>query len=156
MVRRALPFGPAAVVLALLAGAAAGGWSVGWSAAIGVAIVYANFIVNGLSLARAARISLTALSAVAMGGFVVRLGVIVAFMFVLNRLGWFSPLAFGLAVVPATVLLLGYEMKLMAGGLGAELHIPKSDSAMAPDEIGGGTAGPSAVRGAAGKEGTAS
>src|SRR5436309_5355800 len=116
MVRRALPFGPPAIVLALLVGAVAGGWNVGWSAAIGVAVVYANFIANGLSLARAARISLTALSAVALGGFVVRLGVIVAFMFLLNQLGWFSALAFGLAVVPATVLLLGYEIRLLVGG----------------------------------------
>jgi hypothetical protein len=45
-------------------------------------------------------------------------------MFGLDQMAWFSPLAFGLAVVPATLLLLGYEMKLLAGGLGAELEIP--------------------------------
>jgi hypothetical protein len=129
MVRRALPFGPPGIAVALLVGAAAGGWNVGWSAAIGVAIVYVNFIVHGLSLARAARVSLTALAAMAMGGFVVRLGVIVGFMLVLNRFDWFSPLAFGLAVVPATMLLLGYELKLMAGGLGAQLQIPPPESA---------------------------
>lgn len=129
MVRRALPFGPPAIVSALLAGAAAGGWNVGWSAAIGVAVVYVNFIVHGLSLARAARISLTALSAVAMGGFVVRLGVIVALMFALNAFRWFSPLAFGLAVVPATLLLLAYELKLMASGVTGELQIPPPESA---------------------------
>src|SRR5437773_5363721 len=94
MVRRALPFGPPAIPLALLVGALVAGWNVGWSAAIGVAVVYGNFVVNGLSLARAARISLTAYSAVAMGGFVLRLAVIVAFMFLLNQFGWFSPLAF--------------------------------------------------------------
>jgi hypothetical protein len=114
---------------ALLVGAAAGGWNVGWSAAIGVAVVYTNFIVHGLSLARAARISLTALSAVAMGGFVVRLGVIVALMFALNAFSWFSPLAFGLAVVPATLLLLAYELKLMASGVTGELQIPPPESA---------------------------
>jgi hypothetical protein len=129
MVRRALPLGPPAILVALLVGAASAGWNVGWSAAIGVAVAYVNFIVHGLSLARAARVSLTALSAVAMGGFVVRLGVIVAFMFLLNQFGWFSPLAFGLAVVPATLLLLGYEMKLMAGGLGSELQIPPPEAA---------------------------
>jgi hypothetical protein len=129
MVRRALPLGPPAIAAALLVGAASGGWNVGWSAAVGVAIVYVNFIAHGLSLARAARISLTALAAVAAGGFVVRLGVIVAVMFLLNGFGWFSPLAFGLAVVPATLLLLGYEMKLMAAGLGAQLLIPPPESA---------------------------
>lgn len=124
MVRRVAPYGLPAALLAFLVGSLAGGWHVGWSAAIGVAIVVVNFVVNGLSLARAARISLTALSAVAMGGFVVRLAVIVAIMFLLNQFSWFSPLAFGLSVVPATLLLLGFEMRLMAGGLGRELILP--------------------------------
>ncbi len=128
MVRRAAPFGPPAALLALLLGAVAGGWGVGWSAAIGVAIVTVNFVANGLSLARAARVSLTALSAVALGGFVVRMGIIVAIMFWLDRFAFFSPLAFGLAVVPATLLLLGFEMKLLAGGLGQELHVTPGEA----------------------------
>ena len=65
-----------------------------------------------------------ALHATVLGGFVIRMAVIVAIMFGLDQLAWFSPLAFGLAVVPATLLLLGYEMKLLAGGLGAELEVP--------------------------------
>jgi hypothetical protein len=124
MVRRALPFAPPAVLLALVGGAAIAGWNVGWSAAIGVAVVVLNFVANGLSLARAARISLMALYAVAMVGFVVRLGAIVAIMAILNRVEFFSPLAFGLAVVPATILLLVFEMRLLAGGLGTELRLP--------------------------------
>src|SRR5712692_7783282 len=127
MVRRAMPFGPPAVLMGFAIGSAAGGWGVGWSAAIGVAIVVLNFVANGLSLARAARISLAAYSAVAMGGFVVRLGIIVAIMVVLNRFAFFSPLAFGLAVVPATILLLGFEMKLVAGPLGRELVLPTNE-----------------------------
>jgi hypothetical protein len=127
MVRRVVPYGLPAIALAFMIGGVSAGWGVGWSAAIGVAIVVINFAVNGLSLARAARISLTALSAVAMGGFVVRLGVIVAVMFLLNQFSWFSPLAFGLAVVPSTMLLLGFEMKLMAGGLGRELILPPGE-----------------------------
>jgi hypothetical protein len=96
MVRRGIWFGPPAFVLALGIGAAAGGWDIGWSAAIGIAVVLANFVAHGVSLAWAARRSLTALAAVAMGGFIVRLGAIVAVMFLLNRLHFFSPLAFGL------------------------------------------------------------
>jgi len=123
IVRRVAPFGPPAALAALLIGGFVAGWGAGWSAAIGVAVVTANAVVNALLLSRAARISLTAYSAAVMGGFAVRLGVIVAIMFALNRLSWFSPLAFGLAVVPATILLLAYEMKLMAGGVGKELHL---------------------------------
>jgi len=125
MVRRLAPWGLPAAVAALLLGAAAGGWDVGISAALGILVVSANFVANGLSLAWAAGVSLTALSAVAMGGFVVRLGVIVAIMAVLNRFAFFSPLAFGLAVVPATLLLLGFEMRLLAGGVGRELQVPE-------------------------------
>jgi len=116
LVRRATPLVAPCTVLALAIGAAAGGWGTGWSAAIGVAVVTVNFIASGVSMARAARISLLALAAVGMGGWVLRLGLIVGLMFFLNGFGWFSTLAFGLAVVPATLLLLGYEMRLLAGG----------------------------------------
>jgi hypothetical protein len=77
-------------------------------------------------MARAARISLLALAAVGMAGWVLRLGLIVGLMFLLNGFAWFSPLAFGLAVVPATVLLIGFEMKLMAGGVGQQLVLPEA------------------------------
>lgn len=121
MIRRALPFGPPAVVLALLAGAALGGWDVGLSAAIGVVIVLANFVVHGLSLSRAARISPTVLYAVGLGGFMVRLAAIAGIMFALDRQAFFSPLAFGLAVVPATVSLLIIEMRQLQGRMQVEL-----------------------------------
>jgi hypothetical protein len=120
MVRRAVPFGIPAIAAALLVGAGLGGWNVGWSAALGVAIVFANFAVHGLSLSRAARISLTVLFAVAVGGFIVRMAAIVAIMVLLDRLAFFSPLGFALAIVPTTVLLLGFEMKLLAGRIQAD------------------------------------
>ena len=121
LIRRVLPFGPAALVVALVAGLLAGGWPSGLSAAIGVGVVVANFVVHGWSLSRAARISLTVLYAVALGGFVVRLAAIVGLMFALDQLPFFSPLAFILAVVPATLLLLAFEMRQLRGRLQAEL-----------------------------------
>lgn len=123
LVRKVVPFGAPAALVALLAGRLAVDWGTGSSAAIGVGVVVANAVANAVLLSRAARISLTAYSAAVMGGFVARLAVIVAIMFALNRLGWFSALAFGLAVVPATILLLAYEMRLVAGGVGQELDV---------------------------------
>jgi hypothetical protein len=118
--------------MALLGGAGAAGWGVGWSAALGVAVVVANFVVAGLSLARAARISLAAIAAVALGGFVVRMAAIVAVMFVLDRFSsWFSPVAFGLAVVPATILLLGFEVRLLATGVGRDLTVESAEDKVA-------------------------
>ncbi|MEO8475748.1 MAG: hypothetical protein ABI572_01710 [Actinomycetota bacterium] len=122
---------------ALLALALAG--AVGWlfagpgaaaSAAIGIAVVYLNFAANGLSLAWASTISVVAVQGVAFVGFVVRLAVIVAAMFALNTLGWFSPVAFGLTVVPATMLLLAFEARLAIRGLGGLLQIPADPSAV--------------------------
>jgi hypothetical protein len=82
-----------------------------------------------LSLAWASRISVTVVQAVALGGVVMRLGVIVGLMFV-NTAAWFSPLAFGVAVVPGTLALLAYEAKLVAGGLGGMLEIPADRAAV--------------------------
>ena len=121
LIRLVIPFGAPAAAVALLAGLVAGGWSGGISAAIGVAVVLANFAAHGWSLARAARISLTVLSAVALGGFLLRFGAILGVMFALDRTSFFSPLAFILAVVPATVLLLAFEMRALGGRMLVEL-----------------------------------
>jgi hypothetical protein len=122
-----MPFALPAVALSLAAGRLFSGWDAAWSAAIGAAVVFANFAVHGLSLARAARVSIVALGATAMVGFVVRLGVIVALMAGLRQLAFFSPLAFGLAVVPWTVLLLAYELKLYARGVGRDLVLTPTE-----------------------------
>ena len=121
LVRRAVPYAIPLAALAFALGALLGDASVGWSAALGVAVVAANFVAYGLSLAWAARISTTVLFAVALGGYVVRLAMVVLIMVGLNSLAWFSPVAFLAAVVPSTVLLLGFEMKLMSGRMQADL-----------------------------------
>src|SRR5574342_986769 len=104
MVRRAL-----VPSLVGLAAASALGWllsgpAAAASAAIGVVVVYLNFWAHGTSLAWASTISIPAVHATALIGPVVRPGLIVCLMFALNTMAWFSPLAFGLAVVPGTVL----------------------------------------------------
>jgi hypothetical protein len=119
MVRKALPFFLPAALLALVAGTALGGLDAGWSAAIGTAVVALNFAAHGLSLARAARSSLVVLASVAVVGVIVRLAAIVVAMAILNTFAFFSPRAFALAVVPATALLLAFEMKVVAGRSGA-------------------------------------
>jgi hypothetical protein len=121
MVRRALPWSVPALALALALGAVLGDWGTAWSAAIGVGIVAFNLIATGLSLGWAARISPTMIAAVAMGGFVFRLGTILLMLVLLNRLSWFSPVAFIAAVVPVTLLLLIYEAKLLSGRMQVDL-----------------------------------
>jgi hypothetical protein len=126
MVRKAIVPGIVATLACLGIGAAAGGLGVGVSAALGIALAVSNFAVAGTSLAWAAGISLTAIQVVALGGFMVRLGVILGLMFALKTLSWFSPLAFGLAIVPGTLALLIYESILVLKGLGRDLVIPST------------------------------
>lgn len=124
MIRRAVAPGAVAVPVAFGLGLVFGDAGDASSAAIGVAIVLANFVAHALSLSWASSVSISAVHAVALGGVVVRLGAIVGLMFALNTTGWFSPLAFGIAVVPGTLALLAYEAKLTIGGLGATLQVP--------------------------------
>lgn len=112
--RRLLPFVPFAAAAAFAIGAAIGGPEAGWSALLGVAVVGANLIASAVPLAWAARISATALLAVALGGFVVRLGAILVVLLALDGTAWFSAAAFVAAVVPTTVATLAAEMRLLA------------------------------------------
>ena len=121
LIRRALPYMAPAVIFAFAAGALIAGTDAGLSAGVGALIVIANFVAHGVSLAWASRISLVVVFAVGMGGFVVRLAAIVAIMFGLTQLSWFSPLAFAAALVPGTIVLLVFEMKQLSGRMQADL-----------------------------------
>ena len=87
----------------------------GWSAALAVAVVAVNVVANGASLAWAARISPTAMYAVGLGGFVLRLVMFLVLLLALDGLAWFSPVAFAVAFMLTTVALLGSEMKILSG-----------------------------------------
>ncbi|MEX2202697.1 MAG: hypothetical protein WD965_01280 [Actinomycetota bacterium] len=116
LIRRVLPFALPAIAVAYAAAAGAAR-----SAAIGVAVVVANFAAHGLSLAWAAKISPTVLVGVGLGGFAVRLGTIVVALVLLDRISWFSPVAFAAALVPSTIALLAFEAKVLSGRLQGEL-----------------------------------
>jgi hypothetical protein len=115
LVRRATPFVLPAVAVAFGLGALAGGMGSGWSAAIGVAVVAANFVASALSIDWAARIAPTAVFVVALAGFFIRMTVIVIALVALNMLAWFSPTSFALTVVPATITLLVFEVRVLSG-----------------------------------------
>jgi len=131
MFRRAVV--PAVVAFAVVTavGGALDGPGVAASAGVAIALVAVNFCVHGLSLAWASTVSIAAVMAVALGGFAARLVVMVTVMFALNTLSWFSPVAFGVTVVPATFLLLAFEARLVHRGLGSALQIPPDPAARA-------------------------
>jgi hypothetical protein len=121
LIRRITPFAVPAAVVAYACGALIAGAAAGWSAAVAIAIVYVNFVVNALSIAWAASISPTLVSIVALGGYVMRLIVFTLALVLLNQLEWFSPVAFALALVPSVIALLVSEARLLSGRMQAEL-----------------------------------
>jgi hypothetical protein len=121
MIRRISPFALPVAVVAFILATVVDGTDAGWSAAIAIAVVYLNFVVHGSSLALAATISLTVLYAVGLGGFLVRLGIIVLVIALLQQTEWFSIIAFIAALIPATIMLLVVEMKLISGRMQADL-----------------------------------
>lgn len=121
LIRRLSPFALPVAAVAFGIGALISGTGPGWSAAIGIAIVYVNFVAHAGSLAWAARISPVILFATGLGGYIVRLGAIVAIIALLRQLPWFSTVAFIAALVPATIALLVVEAKLLSGRLQVDL-----------------------------------
>jgi hypothetical protein len=121
IVRRFLPFSIPAAGVALLAGGLLGGAGAAASAVIAVGVVFANFVFFALSLDYGARISLTVLYGVALGGFMVRMIVFVALLLLLQELSWFSTAAFVIAFVTCTVVLLSAEIKMISGRMQADL-----------------------------------
>jgi hypothetical protein len=121
LVRRLLPFAVPVLAIAAGAGAAIGGSRAAWSASIAIVIVVLNFVAHAGSMAWAARISPMILMAVGLGGYVVRLAAFTVALLLLDRLSWFSPLAFIAAFAPATIALLALEMRLLAGRMQADL-----------------------------------
>ncbi len=121
LVRRLLPFAVPTLAIAAGAGAAIGGAGAAWSAAIAIIVLVLNFVAHAGSMAWAARISPMILMAVGLGGYVVRLAAFTVVLLLLDRLTWFSPLAFVAAFAPATIVLLVVEMRLLAGRMQADL-----------------------------------
>jgi hypothetical protein len=121
LIRRISPFALPVAAVAFGIGTLVAGKDAGWSAAIGILVVYLNFVAHGWSLAKAAAISPVLLYAVGLGGFIVRLGIIIALIAGLRTLEWFSTVAFIVALVPATIGLLAVEMKMLSGRLQADM-----------------------------------
>jgi hypothetical protein len=129
LVRRLLPYAVPALVLAAGAGAAIGGSGAAWSAGIAIVVVAVNFVLYAASVAWAARTSPMLVMAVGLGGYAVRLAAFTILLLLLDRVSWFSPLAFVAAFAPATIALLVVEMRLLGGRMQAELwYFPERTS----------------------------
>jgi hypothetical protein len=111
-VRRAVVVGPVIVLVAGLARGLDGAVA----AALGVAVVAANFLVAGAMLSAAIRVSLAMYHAAALFGFFLRLALMTATMLLIVRLVEIDRPAFGVSAVVAYVALLAWEAAAVSRG----------------------------------------
>jgi hypothetical protein len=135
MVRRGVAVGAVTAPLAFGAGYLAGGPGGALSSLIALAVVVGNFAAHGISLAWAAGVSIAAVQAVALAGFVVRMAAIAGLLFALDATAFFSPVVFGITVAVGTLILLSYEARLVRRGLGGELDLPPDPAAARAGEL---------------------
>jgi hypothetical protein len=116
LARRGLIIAPAIVLVAGLLRGVDGAAS----AALGVGLAIANFLATAAGLAWASRRSSTTLAAMAMGGFVVRMGVLLGAMLLADALfGWVDVLVLGLTLFGAHLGLLFWELRSVSLTLAA-------------------------------------
>jgi hypothetical protein len=116
LARHALYVAPAVVVVAGLVRGVDGAASAG----LGVALAVANFLATAAGLAWGARRSPTVLAAVAMGGFVVRMGVLLGAMLLADALfGWVDVIVLGITLFAAHLGLLFWELRSVSLTLAA-------------------------------------
>ena len=118
-------------VVVLVAGLVSG-WDGAASAAIGLAIVFVNFLLNAFIVGRAAKISPTALGGAALGGYIVRLTLIVVALVLLRHVSWIVLPWLGFTIVGAHLGLLFWEtryisLQLAAPGLRPGARIPTGE-----------------------------
>jgi uncharacterized membrane protein YqjE len=92
------------------------------AAALGVGIVAGNFILAGLVLSKAAAISLKLYHAAALGGFFLRLALIMLVMLLIAAVIDVDRLAMGISAVVSYLVLLSWETVAVARGETKELE----------------------------------
>lgn len=92
------------------------GWDGAWSAALGIAVVVANFLLAGAILSVSAKISLSVYHAAALFGFFLRLGLMVLMILLIAQLVPIDRIAFGVTAVVAYLVLLSWEAIAVSKG----------------------------------------
>lgn len=115
IVKRGLMVAP---VIVLVAGLIQG-WTGVTSAAIALGIVLVNFLAAAAIMTRAAKSGPTAIGAAALGGYVVRLAVILVALVLLRHQPWIDLPTLGIVIVGTHLGLLVWEMKYVSLTLAA-------------------------------------
>ncbi len=107
MVRRGSMVLVPVVVLAMVIGDVADGLSVGY----GMVVVMANLALSAYLLAWAARISLGLVASVALGGYVMRLGLIFLAVWLVKDTWWARMIPLGITIIATHLGLLVWELR---------------------------------------------
>jgi len=115
LVRRGAIIAPAIILVCGLLR----GWEGAVSAAIGLAIVLLNFTAAAVIMSRASKSGTTAIGAAALGGYIVRLVVILVALLLLRQVSWIDIKVLGFVLVGTHVGLLFWETKYVSLTLAA-------------------------------------
>ncbi len=113
LVRRGLPSAPIIIAVSALIW----GMDGALSSAYGVALVLVNFVIAAVLLAWAARVSLTMLMVASLGGFALRMGLIVVAVLLVKDAGWISLPALCLTILITHLGLLLWETRYVSASL---------------------------------------
>ena len=113
MLKRGVWFAPAIVIVASLVWGADGASS----ALVAVAVVGVNLVLAAVGLSWAAKVSLTAIMAMALGGFAVRMALVCAVLFALRDASWIDLTALGVTVLVTHLGLLFWELRYVSASL---------------------------------------
>jgi len=113
MLKRGVWFAPAILVLATIAWGTQGASS----AAVAIALVVVNLLLAAFALSWAAKVSLTAIMAVSLGGFAVRMGLVTAVLFAVRDATWIHMTALGITVLVTHLGLLFWELRYVSASL---------------------------------------
>jgi hypothetical protein len=100
-------------------GAGAVGWGAAGAAAAALAVVLVvfNFLLAAWLLATAARISYVLVMGAALGGYVLRLGLVAGAVLLVRDAGWVELLPLGLTLVATHLGLLFWELRFVSASL---------------------------------------
>lgn len=110
MVRRSVFF----AVPLLAAGALGWQWSGVWSVGLALGLVLVNLVLGAAVIGWGVRLGPNGLMAAALGGYVMRLGIVAAAVLPVLRFGWFELLPFAVSLVVTHIGLLVVESRHVA------------------------------------------
>lgn len=110
MLRRGVKFVPMWLLFTLLLWGPDGAAS----AAYGIGLIFANFIAAAALLTWAGRISPTALMVAALGGFILRLGVLTVAVIAASKISVFAPVPLGITIIVSHLGLLIWESRYVS------------------------------------------